>query len=115
MAEKSSVVPVQVNPNSPTLFFEISNVEVRGKDGGWKQVSKGKGARIEEVGQDLSQIVESVKPIATTVVAGFNSMGVEGPTEIELELGVKLSAEVGFFVAKSTGEASLGIKLTWKR
>jgi hypothetical protein len=116
MPGKTTVAPVQVKAEAPTVFFELSEVQVRGKSSGWHRISTGKNNRIEEAGQDLSQLVDSIKPIAATIVAGFQSMGAAAiPSEIGLELGVKLSGEIGFFVAKSVGEASLGLKLTWKR
>ena len=36
------------------------------------------------------------------------------PEEIELEFGVKISGEVGWwFFAKASGEASINVTLTW--
>ncbi len=38
------------------------------------------------------------------------------PEEIELEFGVKISGEVGWwFFAKSSGEASINVTLTWRK
>jgi Trypsin-co-occurring domain 1 len=36
------------------------------------------------------------------------------PSELQLELGVGLSGEVGWFFAKSAVEGSLKVTLTWK-
>lgn len=35
------------------------------------------------------------------------------PDRVEMEIGVALSGEVGWFVAKSSAEASLKLKLSW--
>jgi hypothetical protein len=37
------------------------------------------------------------------------------PDEISLELGVKLSGEAGWFIAKSSLEGSVKITVTWKQ
>ena len=38
------------------------------------------------------------------------------PEEIELEFGVKVSGEVGWwFIAKASGEASINVTLTWRK
>jgi Trypsin-co-occurring domain 1 len=37
------------------------------------------------------------------------------PGEIELEFGVKVSGEVGWFFAKGSGEASMNVTLTWRK
>lgn len=38
-----------------------------------------------------------------------------GPDEVQMEIAVALSAEVGWFVAKSEATGSLKLVLTWKR
>jgi len=37
------------------------------------------------------------------------------PSETELSFGIKLEAEAGALIAKVGGEATIGVKLTWKR
>jgi hypothetical protein len=38
-----------------------------------------------------------------------------GPDQIELEFGVKLTAEAGAVIAKTGGEGQLTVRLTWGR
>jgi hypothetical protein len=37
------------------------------------------------------------------------------PTGLEVTFGVKLSTELGAFVAKASGEANFTVKLTWSK
>ena len=37
------------------------------------------------------------------------------PTEIELEMGIKLSADAGIILASVASEANLSLKLKWDR
>jgi len=37
------------------------------------------------------------------------------PSETELTFGIKLEAEAGALIAKIGGEATIGVRLTWKR
>lgn len=79
----------------------------------WAPVAAEKDIKFEQAGASLERVVESVKPIARAIINGLRE-GANRPEAVEVELGVKLSAEVGFFVAKSTGEASINIKMNWK-
>jgi hypothetical protein len=35
------------------------------------------------------------------------------PSQVELEFGVKLTAEAGAFIAKAGGEGALSVRMTW--
>lgn len=111
--QTSRLVPVRVESSAPPVLFEVSEVGRTGD--GWRDVGIGTpGEAIEAAATNMEQVIERVRPIAEAIVAGIRAMGERAPREIEVSLGVKLSAEVGFFVAKSQGEASLGLKLCWK-
>ncbi len=113
MADLSRVVAVHTEKTLPPVLFEVSEV-AQGGDG-WRDVNIGDpGAAIGAAATNMEQVVERVRPIAEAIVAGVRAMGPHAPEAIEVSLGIKLSAEVGFFVAKSQGEASLGLKLSWK-
>lgn len=113
MPDTSRLVPVHVEPSAPPVLFEVSEVAQAGD--GWRDVNAGAtGAAVGAAATNMQQVIERVRPIAETIVAGIRAMGPGAPEAIEVSLGVKLSAEVGFFVAKSQGEASLGLKLSWK-
>lgn len=63
-----------------------------------------------KLGDRLSHIAAA----ADEVSKGFRER--LAPDEIELDFGVKVSGEVNWwFFAKANGEASMNVKLTWRR
>ena len=55
---------------------------------------------------------KTLVPVARAVMKCLEDIS---PQEIEVTLGLKLSAEAGVVISKVAGEASLTVKLTWKR
>jgi hypothetical protein len=53
------------------------------------------------------------RPMAGAVVKQFRELG-EGPEEISVEFGLKLTAEAGMVVAHTGGEANLKVSLRWR-
>lgn len=64
------------------------------------EVADQAAGRLEAIGQAAERVYESLRERL-------------GPDSIEMEIGVGLSAEVGWFVAKSSAEGSLTLKFTW--
>jgi Trypsin-co-occurring domain 1 len=66
---------------------------------------------------DAGRLGDRLRPIAAA--ADEVSRGLRerlAPEEIELEFGVKVSGEVNWwFFAKTNGEASMNVKLTWRK
>ena len=77
-----------------------------------------KVARPGEIAGKASQTFEAaldkLKPVAAAVITKLRSLR-DSPDEIELEFGLKLSAEAGIFVASVGGEAHYKLTLKWKR
>jgi hypothetical protein len=67
-----------------------------------------------ESGQSLEHAVGRITPAVSAVVQRFRS-GDIAPHQIELELGVKLSAEVGAIISRTAGEANIKLTLRWLR
>lgn len=68
---------------------------------------------IVQAQQSFEKAMGTVKPAADTIVKNINSLDVK-PDEIEVEFGIKLSAEAGAFLAAAGAEANFKITLTWK-
>jgi hypothetical protein len=115
-SNSAEVIPVKIGGtgSGTAVFFEVTEVTPAGSSDGWQTVAKPGEITADAAGESLDHVVDAVKPIAARVVDQFRSLGDAAPESIELTLGVKLSAKVGFFVAESQGEASIGLKLTWK-
>jgi hypothetical protein len=87
------------------VFFEsaeASLVSLRGGDA--EVVDAGKlGDRLSHIAAAADQVSKGLRERLA-------------PEEIELEFGVKISGEVGWwFFAKASGEASINVTLTWKK
>jgi hypothetical protein len=68
--------------------------------------------RVIEVGQTLEHVLGRVAPMVKSLVERFD--GPAGtPTDVELEFGVKLSADASVIVARTSGEASFRLLVRW--
>jgi hypothetical protein len=67
----------------------------------------------EAVTADFKAALGSVKSLAGEIFGALASLA-QPPDGCELTLGLKLSTEAGFIVAKAQGEANIGVKLSWK-
>ncbi|MFN3763514.1 MAG: CU044_2847 family protein, partial [Anaerolineae bacterium] len=55
-----------------------------------------------------------VRPVAEAVVRKLRGLS-DPPDQVEVEFGLKLSAEAGAFLAAAGTEANYKVTLTWKR
>jgi D-serine deaminase-like pyridoxal phosphate-dependent protein len=72
------------------------------------------GGMVTEATQTLERGLESVREAAHAVLGKVAGLPRQ-PDRITLELGLKLSAEAGVFLAKTAGEGSLTLTLEWDR
>lgn len=80
------------------------------------EVTRGMRARelAGEASQTLESALASVQPAAVAIVERLRGLA-DTPDEIQLRFGIQLSAEVGAFVAKASGDANFSVTLRWKR
>jgi hypothetical protein len=65
----------------------------------------------EAVNSAMNTIYQMAQRVVVTVDALANK-----PSEVEVEFSLKLNAELGHaFIAKTQGESSMKVKLSWKR
>ncbi|WP_327731361.1 hypothetical protein OG250_42700 [Streptomyces sp. NBC_00487] len=69
---------------------------------------------VAEASETLERGLESVREAAHSVLAKVADLPRQ-PDKITLELGLKLSAEAGVFLAKTAGEGSLTLTMEWDR
>ena len=62
----------------------------------------------------FEQALAKLKPMCAAIVRQIRD-AVEPPEEIEVEFGVKLSAEAGIILTSTSGEANLKVSVTWKK
>jgi Trypsin-co-occurring domain 1 len=92
------------------------------EDGGWAIVelndvdpelrvaSVGRSGRILDAGSNFEDALRSVARVANAAIAQFRE---SSPNEVEIQFGVRLSAEAGAVIASNSGEGHLHIKLAW--
>lgn len=71
-----------------------------------------RGAPDVESADDAVGRLETIAKAAQQMCASLRSQ--MAPDEVQLEIGVGLSAELGWFFAKTTADGSLKVTLTWK-
>lgn len=62
----------------------------------------------------LAQALDKIRPAATGIITRLRTLP-DPPDEISVAFGIKLSGEVGAFIAASGVEANYAVTLTWKR
>ena len=65
--------------------------------------------------QTLEQALDSIKPVASTVVSRLRSGLTKPADEVEVTFGLKLSAEAGVVFGSVGGEVTFEVKLKWEK
>lgn len=68
----------------------------------------------ERAGETFEAALAHVRPAAVTIVERLREL-VDPPDEIDVEFGIRLSAEFGAIVAKAAGDANFRVTMRWKR
>lgn len=69
---------------------------------------------ISKADETFEQALRRVGPTSAAIVERFRDLS-QQPDEIEIEFGVKVNAEAGAIIAKTSGEANFRITIRWKR
>ena len=97
----------------PLSSGESILVEVNVEESGGMVPAASRGLR-EKAQATFEEALAKVRPAAETVLRQLREMH-QSPDEIQVEFGLKLSAEAGAIIAASGMEANYKITLTWKR
>jgi hypothetical protein len=91
-------------------------VEVDAADGSSKRVMRGGSSEpvIATATTTFESALQTVRCAAEGILHQLRSLA-QPPDEVEVEFGIKMSAETGIIVAKGTTEANFRINLTWKK
>ncbi|MEU9557312.1 CU044_2847 family protein [Streptomyces fumanus] len=85
-------------------------VEAVDEESGARLVSRGDGPA--QAARTFENALEGVRAAADSALRVFRS-GALRPDAVELEFGVRLSAEAGAVIAKGSTEGHLVVRLTW--
>ncbi|OGO39014.1 MAG: hypothetical protein A2W35_15230 [Chloroflexi bacterium RBG_16_57_11] len=93
-----------------TMLVEVDEPE---PEGGVVKAAR-PGELITRSQQTFDQALEKVKPAASLVIQKLRALS-DPPDEIDVEFGLKLSAESGAFIAAAGIEANYRVTLKWKK
>lgn len=77
-------------------------------------VPAARGEVVQRAQQTFEAALEKVRPAAQAIIRKLRALH-DPPDEIEVEFGLKMSAEAGAIVAAGGVEANYKVTLTWKR
>ncbi|MFI0424006.1 CU044_2847 family protein [Spongiactinospora sp. 9N601] len=86
-------------------------VEVSEQDAGVRRASRS-GEMIDAAMDTFQTALQPIQEAAETALDTFRKARPDG---IEIEFGVRLNAEAGAVIAKTTAEGHLTVKLTWQQ
>jgi hypothetical protein len=81
---------------------------------GVQQVSFDPAQMAERSAVAVQSAMSTIHQMARRVIATMQAVG-EPPAEVAVEFGIKVDAAAGALIARTSGEASLQVKLTWRR
>lgn len=68
----------------------------------------------EKARQSFEGAIDTIRLTATAMIGKLRDLA-DKPDEIEVEFGLKLSAEAGAVIASTAGEAHFTVRLAWTR
>jgi hypothetical protein len=60
------------------------------------------------------QAIDNIRPAAERIIVRMQELA-DPPDVVDLEFGIKLSADIGAFLASTSAEAQFTLRLTWNR
>ena len=96
--------------NGEMLLVEVDDV------GGSSSTLRGMPSPnvIERARVTYEQAIDNIRPAAESIIIRMRELA-EPPDVIDLEFGIKLSADIGAFLASTSAEAQFTLRLTWNR
>lgn len=94
--------------DEPTIIVEFP------PSPGMRSVSLTPADIAQKSAQALDTAMLTIRQMAQKTMATIDTLA-NKPSEVELEFGIKLNTEAGAIIAKTSGEASLKVKLLWER
>lgn len=89
-------------------------VEVNDSEPGFEIAGRDEDGIIAEVGHKFEDSLREVKAAAESALGVFSERSSMRPSSIDLEFGVRLNAQAGAIIAKTSIEGHLTVKLSWK-
>lgn len=93
--------------------FVVESDELAGSGG---VVKAGRGGASAEVAVRAAQTLEAaLEPVTAAARATLAKLREANPDQVAVEFGLRLTAEVGAVITKTTGQCNLKVTLLWER
>ena len=79
---------------------------------GTRRGRSGDRPQLERAAVEFDEAVRNVRPALEGIIGHLRE--ISGPESIELTFGLKFDVEAGAIIAKTSLEANIAVKLTWK-
>jgi len=112
MPNRKQIVPLVVEAGKPPVWIELSDEHFLEDDSEWVFAAQADEKTPLRSPKSLKEAFELVRPLVELLHSSVSKVTTT-PSEIELNIGFKLSNKVGIVIAESNGEASFGMKLKW--
>ncbi|MEM9005049.1 MAG: CU044_2847 family protein [Cyanobacteria bacterium P01_F01_bin.86] len=106
-AMHSDIIHTATSSEESIVLFELSH-----QRGQTRAISHHPQELATKSAKALGQAMGTVQALANRTTETIAKLP-NPPSSFELDFGIKMDAEVGAIVSKSSGEANLRIKLTW--
>lgn len=91
------------------VLFEVEDLTTA------RKTMRGSGPpSVKQVTTTFESVIGKLKPVVETVTRELASLA-KAPDLVEVEFAVKLSADAGVIIARAGSEASLRVKVGWKK
>lgn len=97
-----------------TVLMEIDDAGGGSSSGPTYRSANKPNAVVEKAQITYEQALDRVRPAAESIVERMRTLG-NPPDEVEVQFGLKMSAEFGAFIATANAEVNYMIRLVWRR
>ena len=97
-----------------SVWVEVETVPGSGQRGGPVSFRNPAEKVAEAVVPTFEAALDKVRPVADAVITKLKGLAT-APDQIQVEFGLKLTAQAGAIIAAAGGEANFKVALTWKR
>lgn len=103
-----------INLGGQTVWVEVSDVAaVRRTNSEFAPTSAGANAVVDGAVEQLANV--DIGPTLKAVIGPvYEALKNAGPEEVSVELSIGIKGEVGFFIAKGEGNATMKVTAKWK-
>lgn len=107
-----NLVGFEVGEEGGTVWVEVEE-RAPAPGGGFKPASRGAEEGIASRARDtFDQALSTFRPAVRSIIRTLADLT---PEELEITLGIKFSADARAFIAATGTEATIGVKIVWKK